>query len=267
VTAKLRALPSFLIIGAQRGGTTSLYDWLTQHPDIRPATRKEVHYFDLKPEKSLDWYRTHFPTRAAMSWARTTTGRNVITGEASPYYLFHPAVPQRVRRALPNVKLIVLLRDPVKRAISHYYKQRRSGLEELPLQEAIAREPERLDPERPEIGEKDAHQKKSYVARGRYVEQLQRWFAVFPREQFLVAKSEDVFAGPAAHFDQVAQFVGASRFSGVDFQARQAAQYDRPEERIVDELYEYFEPYNERLYKLLGCDFGWGRQRGKSERA
>jgi hypothetical protein len=258
LTAKLRVLPRFLIIGAQRSGTTSLYNWLSQHPDIRPARRKEVHYFDLKSEKSLDWYRAHFPARPAIEWARARTGRNVITGEASPYYLFHPAVPHRVRQALPQVKLIVLLRDPVARAISHYHKERRKGREELSMRDAFERESHRLDPERPEIGETGAHQHKSYVSRGRYAEQLERWFGLFPREQFLIAKSEDVFADPASFFDRVADFVGVASYDGVDFQAQNAAAYQSPDVRLMNELYEYFKPYNERLSNLLGRDFHWG---------
>src|SRR5688572_4751100 len=105
-------LPSFLIIGVQRGGTTSLYDYLVQHPRIAPAKRKEVHYFDIRYPNGPAWYRKQF------SWWLNVR-RNVMTGEASPYYIFHPAVPDRVRETVPDAKLIVLLREPVARALSH----------------------------------------------------------------------------------------------------------------------------------------------------
>src|SRR5687768_13237463 len=104
-TAHLRRLPDFLIIGAQRGGTTSLYRYLTEHPEIDPAVRKEIHFFSRHHEQGLDWYRAHFPRRDESS----------LVGEASPNYLVHPDVPARVAAALPRVKLIALLRNPVDR--------------------------------------------------------------------------------------------------------------------------------------------------------
>src|SRR5215470_750369 len=123
-TASARALPDFLIIGAQKAGTTSLYAYLTAHRDVRPAGRKEVHYFDLGftagAELGEGWYRSMFPLRARLALDGRRTGRPVRTGEASPYYLFHPAAPQRAAALVPEARLLVLVRDPVERAWSHY---------------------------------------------------------------------------------------------------------------------------------------------------
>jgi lipopolysaccharide transport system ATP-binding protein len=89
LTAGLRRAPDFLIIGAQKGGTTSLYSYLCEHPSVVAAERIEVHYFDLAYDRPWWWYKSHFPGRIG-------NGRT-LTGEASPYYLFHPLVPERVR--------------------------------------------------------------------------------------------------------------------------------------------------------------------------
>ena len=115
-TSPLRLLPDFLILGAQRCGTTSLYNYLAQHPSVGPLVlEKGAHYFSTNYDKSLAWYRSHFP----MKWraaAERRHGRPFVTGEGSPYYLFHPLAAQRVAKTLPHVKLLVMLRDPVERA-------------------------------------------------------------------------------------------------------------------------------------------------------
>ena len=100
-TAPVRTLPDFLIIGAQKSGTTFLYQLLVQHPHVKPAFVKEVHYFDLEYRKGVNWYRSHFPLQMRNS-------REYITGEASPYYLFHPHAPRRASAVVPDAKLVVL---------------------------------------------------------------------------------------------------------------------------------------------------------------
>ena len=192
-TSPLRALPDFLIIGAQRAGSSSLFAYVCAHPSVAEPTHKEIHFFDNNWFRGLDWYRRYFPLRARMG------GR--ITGEASPYYLFHPAAAGRVAETLPDVRLIAVLRDPVERAYSAYQLARRQGHETLEFEEALAREVERLAGEEERILADPryasvAHRRFSYRTRGLYAEQLERWYERFPREQLLVVRSEDLFAEP-----------------------------------------------------------------------
>ncbi len=112
-THSLRLMPDFIIIGAMRGGTTSLYSYLTEHPSIGSAYMKEIHFFDVFFNKGLYWYRSQFPSSVQKYYAEHVQKRSFITGEASPYYLFHPHAPKRIAKTLPQVKLIVLLRNPV----------------------------------------------------------------------------------------------------------------------------------------------------------
>ena len=195
-TAHLRQPPDFIIIGTQRGGTTSLYRYLAAHPEIGQASRKEVHYFDRYYENGMDWYLAHFPER----------GEYRLVGEASPYYVFHPEAPERILAAVPQAKFILLLRNPVDRAYSQYQMKVERGLETLPFAEAIEREPERLaatdDPLDP------AWRHHSYLARGVYVNQIKRWFEYFPRDQFLIIKSEDFYAEPVQILHQTQAFLG-----------------------------------------------------------
>ena len=117
---RLRMLPDFVIIGAQKSGTSSLYDFVVQHPAILPAAKKELHYFSLGYKKGEYWYRLRFPIRAS---------QKLLSGEASPIYLFYPMVPGRMKKLLPDVKLIVILRNPVDRAYSHYHDTKRKKRE------------------------------------------------------------------------------------------------------------------------------------------
>jgi hypothetical protein len=256
-TAPLRVLPQFLIIGTQRGGTTSLYNGLVQHPKIYGSSIKEVHYFDLNFGKGPLWYRSHFPLAR-----RRVRGTKEIAGEASPYYLLHPRVPARVQELLPDVKLIVMLRNPVDRAISHYHHMVRLGWEQLSLEEAIAREPLRLAGEADRI-RADPHYHSanyrhySYLTRGLYYEQLINWSSHCARERFLILSSEAFFRSPRGVLNSVFVFLGLDEFSGVCRRHDNAGHYSGTPQGIRRKLHEYFERPNSALFEYLGVDYGW----------
>jgi hypothetical protein len=247
-----RALPDAVILGAQKCGTTSLHYYLVQHPGVTAPLRKEVHYFDLNLERGEGWYRAHFGRSDA-------PGLNL---DSSPYYLFHPAVPQRLRALLPQAKLVVLLRDPVRRAYSHYWHERDKGREKLAFEDAIAAEPGRIDGahvelERGTLAGSPDHRHFSYLARGRYAEQLERWFAVFPREQFLILRFEDLAREPLAVLNATLEFLGLPPATSVSLEARHRRTYPPMPEATAARLHEYFEPHNRRLEVLLKRSMGW----------
>ncbi len=242
-TADERQPPDFIIIGAQRAGTTSLYRYLTEHPRVGGAWRKEVHYFDYNLERGWRWYLAHFPKR----------GKFEAVGEASPYYLFDPDVPGRVHAALPDVLLIALLRNPIDRAFSQYQLATRRGFESESFADAV-----RIEPDRLAGGDAIALRRFSYLRRGHYAEQLERWLKHFPRERLLVLKSEELYADPARALDETQEFLGAERHLPQELRHYHASDYETaidPATRA--ELRAYFEPHNRRLHELLGRDFGW----------
>jgi len=144
LTSWMRMMPDFLIIGAQRCGTTSLFNYLSQHPDIYPSFPKEVHYFSNYYKKGTAWYRSHFPLTWQKKYRELVQGRKFMTGEATPYYFSHPHAPRRIFNALPKVRLFLLLRNPVDRAFSHYQYEVKMGIESLSFEEAIDKEEDRL---------------------------------------------------------------------------------------------------------------------------
>jgi hypothetical protein len=232
-------LPNFLIIGAAKSGTTTLYYLLRSHPHVRAAARKEIHYFDKNFEQGLEWYRGHFKPVTKRG------GRRTITGESSPSYLSDKQVPQRVAEILPDVRLIALLRNPVDRAYSHYQQAFSKGRVELSFEEAIEAE---ISPGR----------SKRFLARGIYVDQLKRWHQFFDREQLLVLKSEDFFSNGQDTLKRVLKFLGLPEWDPERVPIKHEGTYTqqmRPETR--ERLRDYFAPHNQRLYNYLGTDFGW----------
>ena len=264
-TAGLRLLPSYLIIGAQRAGTTSLHRYLVQHPAVRTMLRtKGVHFFDTNYGRGIDWYASRFPTTLYSWYVRRRHGIELLTGEASPYYVFHPQVPYRVARHLPDVKLILLLRDPVQRAYSHYQHEVSRGFETLGFEEAIRAEPERLAGEHERLLAEPFynsfhHQHHSYLARGHYDEQLATWRSLFPDRQLLVLSSERFFAEPDRAFRQVLDFLGLPDFTPAAYEVHNAHDYRQMGETMRAMLVEHYREPNRRLYETLGEDLGWSR--------
>lgn len=265
----MRLTPNFIIIGTQKGGTTSLYNYLIDHPSIAPIYVKEPHFFDIYFNKGLVWYRSHFPTSVKKYYAEHVQKLDFITGEASPYYLFHPLAATRVVKTLPRVKLILLLRNPVDRAYSQYQHQlRQPGVEPLSFEEAIEREDERLAGEEKKLIENPNyasfnHRHYSYLSRGRYIEQIPVWMKLFPKEQFLILKSEELFKEPTGILDQTCEFLGVPPVSlqerKEDYKLYNGASYSKLSPETRQRLVEYFRPYNARLYEFLGRDFGWDK--------
>jgi hypothetical protein len=261
-TATRRPLPSFVIAGAQKAGTTSLFGYLSEHPQCAASLTKEVHYFDRSFGHGESWYRMHFPLPAAATGDQRTK-RPTVTFESSPYYMFDPRVPERMRQTLPSVKVIFLLRNPVSRAYSHYQHSRRRGREALTFEAAIAAEEARLAGEHERLLHEPeyqslAHQRYSYLARGIYVDQLRHWQAYFPAEQMLSLQAERMFRQPEQVLQEVLAFLGLDSWTPSHFGNRYAGGYSEPMAADTRErLTHYFAPHNERLFELLGTRYEW----------
>ena len=216
-TARFRVLPDFVIVGAQKAGTTSLYAYLRLHPDVLPAAAKEVHFFDTcEWDAGPEAYRAHFPLAVHRSLARRFRSPRVITGEATPYYLYHPLAAERLAATAPQAKIIILLRDPVERALSHYGHEVRAGRETEPLRKALQSEDDRLRGHEaalragaPPCQHLD-HRNFSYRARSRYSGQVARYLELFPAGNVLVLQSEKLFSDDPRTKARLAEFLGIS---------------------------------------------------------
>jgi len=245
--------PSFLIIGTQRGGTTALFKYLQHHPNIHLPIIKEVHYFDLQSHQSDNWYFAHFPLHLK--------SKAMITGEASPYYLFHPDVPRRVATLLPDIRLIILLRDPVTRAYSHYLHNRKYQLETRDFEEAITTEMIRLESGNPiTLDTPLSHRHHTYIARGIYIDQLNRWLDFFPQAQLLCLPSTSLFQTPHNTIKNIIKFLSldADELPQVPFLKYNETQLEGQSATITDsiktKIANFYLPYNKKLAIKFNLD-------------
>lgn len=267
-TAAGRPFPDFLILGAKKAGTTSLLNWLMAHPHVLPMfprwqTAKSPHYFDINYWRGSHWYRSHFPHAVSRAAHQRRTGVRPMSGEASPYYLFHPAAPARIAATIPDVKLVVTLREPVARAYSNYWDRVATGFEDAAtFEDAIEAEQSRLagcddrqleDP----YAYFPHHDHHSYLARGLYAVQLRRYWDVLPRANMLVLTADRLAADPCAGFERVQDFLGLPRASVPLAVVNERRGYPPMSPTTRTLLAEYYRPHNRELYALLGEDLGW----------
>ncbi len=250
-TADLRFLPSFIIIGGLKCGSTSLYEYLCEHPKVERAQTKELFYFDKFYEKGARWYQSNFEIKK----------KNKITGEASPHYIHHPQTPHRIKKDLPDVKLIAVLRNPVDRLFSHYKHNVRNGWEDLEMEAALAAEEGRLKAANEATGNNPNYRNFdalifSYFTKGIYAEQLKRWYDIFPKNQILVLQSERLFDSPEATMQKTHKFLGLEHVSAV-YEKHNAAPSQKKINTMKDQITERYKEHNEALYDLIGERFDW----------
>jgi len=265
-TSDQRPLPDFLVIGTKRGGTTSLWRYLAQHPLVPrlfPAwNTKTSHYFEENWARGEAWYRSHFPTVRQRAALERKHGAPPKVGEAAPLYMFHPLAAGRVAELMPQARMIVLLRDPVQRAYSHWKERRTEGKEPLEFAAALAAEDSRTAGERARLIADPAYVSEafdwySYRARGRYLEHLEPWLERFDASQLLFVASETLYREPATTYARILEFIGLPPHELPAYDVFN----DRPskgmDEAVRAELAEYFKPYNAALEERLSMTFNW----------
>lgn len=267
VAGRRRSLPDALIIGAQRCGTSSLYKYLGMHPDVVPPLRKETQYFSRYYSRGANWYRAHFPVEAMKRTRKARRSTGVLTFEATPDYLLDPRSADRAAALLPNARVIVLVRDPVDRAYSHYHHMRRLGFESLPFERAIAVEHQRITTDLRLLASNPNHQanqllRYSYLMRGHYAEQLTRWASRYPNERILIVHSAELFAKPEDVFEEILSFLGLRSWAPKQFRNFSARDGDRQtpmDPSTRNRLIQHFDPHNRRLFDAIGRELPWGR--------
>ena len=237
--------PHFMIIGASKAGTTSLFTYLQEHPQILSPHKKEINFFDCHFDLGLAWYAAHFPAIA--------DGKNYFTGEATPTYLYHQSSIPRIKQVCPEVKLIILLRNPVERTISEYYHAVNHGIEARSLEAIIALEQELLLNSSVE----EATQNFGYLLNSIYFVQIAKWLAVFPSKNILIIQSEAFFNDTAKINTKVCNFLGISNYEPQTTIRYNVGKYSPMGNDVKQRLRDFFAPYNQELAKLLDRKFDW----------
>lgn len=246
-------VPKFLIIGVMKGGTTSLHHYMSQHPLVLPSVVKEMDFFGY-PERGLDWYLAHFPRRP--DWEK-----RFITGEAFVGNFPSRQRALKAREILPGVKLIAVLRDPVKRALSHYYHERNMGIETRSLEDAMNEELAYFDCPPEQYGKNFGQYfetQRSYVYQGLYALLLNKWLEIFPAKDLLIVISEELNAEPERELKRVFKHVGLKYQNLGSFGNRFPGVYDKqPKEEVTARLAQFFAEPNQQLYDLIGRRLAW----------
>jgi hypothetical protein len=219
-------------------------------------TIKEIHFFDLQYDEGIKWYYNLFPKKPFL--------KRIRTGEASPYYLYHPLVPERVFKHLPKAKLIVLLRNPIDRAYSHFMHQR-TNIKNEPIshfEEAIDNERVRIAGEEEKlrlgiVSESHNFRHYSYVNRGLYFKQINSWLRYFSMSQILFIKSEDLFEHPELVLNEVYDFLKIRRILPQSLTPQNTNNYPKIADSTRENLRIFFEEDSKKLKSLLGDKFSW----------
>ena len=262
LTVPFRILPDFIIYGAPRCGTTSLFNYLSEHPSIIPPYSKEVGYFEFNYKKGINWYKFYFPTIFSKYKIQDKFSKYFVTGEASATYIHNPKSTLRIKNTIPNVKLIVMLRNPVDRAFSQYFKIVKLGREKLSFEEAIEKEHCRLKGEEEKMLNTEKYSMNyhnySYISAGIYINRLKILFDTFNRKQILIIRSEDFYNDPEKVYEETLSFLNLPKWKLTNYK-KYNYYTDQPkmDSKLRKKLLEFYRPYNEKLYNLLGKDMKW----------
>jgi len=258
LTSPIRLLPNFIIVGAVRCGTTSLYYNICEHSCVLPASYDEIGFFDSNYELGINWYKSMFPTKFKRKKIESKTGI-CITGEDTPFYFWDKKAIERIKKEIPKIKLIVLLRNPIDRAYSNYHLGVRSGSESLSFEDSIKKEISLL--EKNNDVESDGIEKflrpRSYIAKGFYYNQIKNWFEVFSKDQILVLNTENLAKNPHQTLEQVFNFLSLPNEQIKNLQNRKVENYQKMSEDTRQFLRKLYKPHNEKLFKFLKKKFEW----------
>ena len=262
LTSPFRIGPDFIIIGSAKCGTTSLFDYLSQHPSIVPASKKEVNFFDYNFDKGYFWYKSHFPTFFLKKF-RLLKNKKFLTGEASPLYIFNKDIAQRVYQFNPNIKIILLLRNPVERAYSHYYQLVKNGSIKKTFEESIDLELEQImNDEFKKIYSKSNQEifnflQSSNLQSGIYVDQIKNWTDLFPKKQFLIIHTYDLEHNLDDVISELCNFLNLPNFKVKNKSRQNVGRYPTLSNKTKDFLINFYVPHNQRLYDFLGLKYNW----------
>ena len=241
--------PDFIVAGASKSGTSSIYYYLSRHPQVLLSHTKEIDFYWQHYKRGIDWYLAHFPT--------ITDRPDFLTGEATPNYLRFPQVAQRIKDTFPDTKIIILLRNPADRAISWHYHKLNTGLTSQNLGEAIAEEMTKLET----ISEAEITQtgfdNPDNILSSLYIYKIKAWIELLGRNKFLILKSEDFYEDPLSHMSEVFKFLNLPNCTLENYPKVNPGSYDPVDAELRATLIDYFAPYNQQLEEYLDMKFNW----------
>lgn len=252
LTAKLRPLPDLIVIGAKRCGTTSLYQHLVEHPCISRSTKDNVGFFNNNFELGLNYYRSFFPMKPKNKYKKH------IVFEVTTSYMQESRTAERIFKTLPDVKLLLMVRNPVDRAYSEYnLEKNRQSFDDLAFEEMTRIREEDKNLVEGKNVELFAHGKYHLLRKSMYYQQLVPWLQLFPRDQILILSAEDYDKKTQDTYNEIFDFVGVERYEVKRSERVNKGKYSKMNDETRRVLLDYFKPYNEKFFQLIGKRFDW----------
>ena len=255
ITASSRVLPNFIIAGTVRSGTTSLYNYICNHPSVLPAAYDEIGFFDSNFQLGTMWYQSMFPTKKQMELVQEKTNF-CLTGEDTPFYFWNKDAIKRISELIPNCKIIMIFRNPVDRAYSNYQLGKRENKEDLSFEKTIEIEKQIINK-----GTKNLNfsEPRTYLIKSLYSLQLKNWLTSFSKDQLYFLSTEQLSSKPNETMSGIFNFLGLPRYTLSEFKKEKKAIYPEMNISTRNDLLEFFKPYNNELFSLIGNNFSWDK--------
>lgn len=270
ITYWCRALPDAIIVGNNKSASNTVFFNLIKHPQITGSSRRENRFFDANYWRGIHWYRTLFPTKIEKYYFMRRKKSNMLILDSSPTCYLHPYAAQRIKELLPNVKLIILFRDPVDHAYSLYYHRVRMGSEKLSFEEAIAQDKERFEETEKKWVNDEVREHNwkdlriSYLSDGIYYNHIKRWFSLFDEKNIHCINVNDLAENPIEVLNNICKFLKLSSYHFNDFESKNIAKYHPKKgpyppmkSETRDKLIEFYKKHNKNLEEFLGVKFNW----------
>ena len=259
LTGSIRVLPDFLVIGAKRCGTTSLFYHLPEHPCISKSPHDNMGFFNDNFHLGVNWYKSFFPTIFTRNKIKSEFG-NFLAFDVTTTYMEEESTANNVYQIKPNMKIIVILRNPVDRAYSQYHLNLREKAEKRSFEDAMEENMNELNKEsyeRYEIKPKFSVEENNYLKKGLYAQQLRHWLNIFPMESMLILSTDEFESNQQVIYNKIFEFLNISQFEVKNTEKMEKGSYPQMKSETRSLLLDYFRSHNNELFKLINKKFSW----------
>ena len=261
ITGFIRVIPDFLVIGAKRCGTTSLYQHLPEHPCISKSPHDNMGFFNDNFHLGVNWYKSFFPTTFTRKKIKSKFG-NFLAFDVTTKYMEEESTANNVYQTKPNMKIIIILRNPVDRAYSQYHLSVRQTAERRSFEDVVEENMNRLNKESHEhYGRKPKFsvEEDNHLKKGLYALQLRYWLKIFPRENILIVSTEEFESNQQIIYNKIFEFLNISKFEVKNTKKMEKGNYPPMKSETRNLLLDYFRPHNHELFELINMEFDWDK--------
>ena len=261
ITGFIRVIPDFLVIGAKRCGTTSLYQHLPEHPCISKSPYDNMGFFNDNFHLGVNWYKSFFPTTFTRNKIKSKFG-GFLAFDVTTKYMEEESTANNVYQTKPNMKIIIILRNPVDRAYSQYHLSVRQTAERRSFEDVVEENMNRLNKESHEhyeIKPRFSAKEDNYLKKGLYALQLKYWLKIFPRENILIVSTEEFESNQQIIYNKIFEFLNISKFEVKNTKKMEKGNYLPMKSETRNLLLDYFRPHNHELFELINMEFDWDK--------